>query len=145
MRPSLHRLTLIQEYLSDLKAVENRLETSEAKAIWKEEERARIVDRIEDLIATQIEEVKGTELGQYSELIGEELFGNYQLSATKCFDFQGKEVTHTDLVEVENPYSGGSQQGRVIQVLNNNIVLVRLFSTGKTVSKFGFEIKLLED
>ena len=95
--------------------------------------------------STQIEEVKGTEVSQYSELIGEELFGNYQLSASKCFDFEGREVSHTDLVEVENPYSGGSQQGKVIQVVNNNIVLVRLFSTGKTVPKFGFEVKLLKD
>ena len=145
VRPSLHRLTLIQEYLTDLKAVDNRLELSTARAIEKEEERGRIIEKLEDLVAVQIAEVKGTELGSYSELISEELFGNYQLTTTQCFDFEGREVNHTDLVEVQDPYSGGIQQGRVIQLVNNNIVLVRLFSTGKTVPKFGFEVRLLED
>ena len=148
VKPSLHRLTLIQEYISDLKAFEEAKhpESLSPRTIeLRNEEKVRIIHKLEDLIAVQLEEVKGTELTQYNELVQEELFGNYQLLPTICFDCEGKQINHTDLLEVEDPYSGGTQQGRIIQVLNNNIVLVRLASTGRVVTKFGFEVKLLTE
>ena len=136
VKPSLHRLTLIQEYIADLKILEES---------WPEPDKVRIVRKIQDLINIQLEEAKGTELTHYSELVQEQLFGNFQLLPTVCFDCEGKQINHQDLLEVEDPYSGGTQQGRTIQVLNQNIVLVRLASTGRVVTKFGFEVKLLTE
>ena len=145
VRPAVHRLTLIQDYLSDLRTIEeNKTEIERLQAL-QSEERAKIYKKLEDLIAIQLEETKGKALSQYTDLLQDSLFGNTQLTATQAFDSAGKALDHSDLVEVENPYSGGVYQGRIVQVVDNNIVLVRLSETEKIVAKFGSETRLLPD
>ena len=85
VKPSLHCLTLIQEYIADLKQLEGKnQELSARSAAYRQEEKERIINKLEDLTAIQLEEVKGTELNQYNKLVQEELFRNYQLLPTTC-------------------------------------------------------------
>ena len=139
--PSSYRLSLITEYLEDLRQFEdqryyllNQLEDLEQRKTEKLREISRLVD-------TQKEELKIDTVAKFqASLTSEET-----VSQSATFDKTGKELHNFDQVEVENPFTCSTEEGRVVQVIANNIALVRLTESQKVIGFFGSDIRTLEE
>ena len=139
--PSSYRLSLATEYLEDIRQFEdqryyllNQLEDLEQK-------KAEKLRKIAEIVETQKEELKLDTIGKLqASLSSQETVG-----PSASFDKTGQELHNFDFVEVDNPYTCTTEEGQVIQVIPNNIALVRLTESKRVIGFFGSDIRVLEE
>ena len=146
--PSCTRLHSIEEILEELESIETRsaslynlLEELGAK-------KQHLISNLKDLTQTQLQEQLSETLENIQEQLKDPDSNLSDPSKTAAaVDHLQNAISPQDLVQVETPFHTEDQFeiGRVIQTLKNNIVLVRLRSTGKVFGTFGSKVRILDD
>ena len=143
--PSTHRLHSIQEVTLELQEIEDKTEALRAELQDQAVKKRRLLERLDQLTQVQLEEQLGTVLSEYQEKLADPLAQLEANTKYKCLDRLGKTIGPSDFVEVDCDYTGTTVLGKVIQTVQQNIVLVRICSTGHAVGVFGTKIKVLTE
>ena len=141
--PSGYRLTLASELLAEIEDIDiSRCGLLEELGRLEQAKRRKL-QNLEQILEIQREELKITIVAEFGNQLHQNTLDTRQPTTT--FDKFGIEIQAHDLVEVRNPYTCLLEDGRVKQVLPNNVALIRLCNSGNIIGLFGDAIKSLEE
>lgn len=146
LRPSIQRNILLEEYLTEIKALDLEHVRLSEEIVSNLSRRSHLIGKIEDLIQIQKQEHIAQQVDQLERdlELGPKTVEELN-SLPSVFDHQGKELTICDQVLFRNEYIPERvEKGRITQTFDNNICLVRVYATGKVVAKFGRFLRLFE-
>ena len=141
--PAIRRIAQVREDLIKIQDLNNRTKQTVLSIRHQCNQREESINKALENIDLQLEEKKIQTLGKYRELFESPWKLTRQIAEhIHCFDKEGKQICFHSTVQVTSPFKEEPETGVVVQVLENNLVLVRLVSTNKVAGFFGSEILL---
>ena len=140
--PSGYRLTLASELIAEIEDIDiSRCGLLEEIGRLEQAKRRKLLS-LEEILATQREELKISTIAEFGSQLQQSTPDTRQPTTT--FDKFGIEIQAHDLVEVDNPFTCSVEDGKIVQVLPNNVALIRLSNSNNIIGLFGHQIKSLE-
>ena len=141
-------LHTLEEYILELERVELRSESIRNLLQEQAERKKELIRKIQDLTQTQLQEQLAETLARIQNQLRSPRSGLQKATHSRpALDCCQNQIGPDDTVEVETPFHSDTQfeLGKVIQTVENNIVLVRLRSTNKVLGSFGSKLRVLKD
>ena len=140
--PSGYRLTLASELIAEIEDINiSRCGLLEEIGRLEQVKRRKLLS-LEEILETQREELKISTIAEFGSHLQQNTLDTRQPTTT--FDKFGNEIQAHDLVEVDNPFTCSVEDGKIVQVLPNNVALIRLSNSNNIIGLFGHQIKSLE-
>jgi gas vesicle protein len=146
--PSCNRLHTLEEHILELERTELRSETLRNRLEELAENRKELIRKIQDLTQTQLQEQLTNTLARIQNQLRTPRTGLQEATHSRpALDCCQNQISPEDTVEVETPFHKENQfeLAKVVQTLENNIVLIRLRSTNKVLGSFGSKLRVLKD
>ena len=146
--PSCTRLHSIDECIKELESLELKQESLRRLIQDQTERKKQILHQLSDLTNTQLQEQLSHHLSKIQAQLSIPKSGILDASYSQpCLDCCKRAIGPGDTVEVETPFhcEDSFEIGKVIQTVEDNIVLVKLRSTDKVLGTFGSKLRLIED
>ena len=146
--PSCSRLHTLEEHILELERTELRSEVLRNRLEEQAEKRKDLIRKIQDLTQTQLQEQLTDTLARIQNQLRSPKSGLLKATHSRpALDSCQNQIGPDDTVEVETPFHSDNQfeLGKVIQTVENNIVLVRLRSTNKVLGSFGSKLRVIQD
>ena len=146
--PSCSRLHTLEEHILELERTELRSETLRNRLEELAENRKELIRKIQDLPQTQLQEQLTNTLARIQNQLRTPRTGLQEATHSRpALDCCQNQISPEDTVEVETPFHKENQfeLAKVVQTLENNIVLIRLRSTNKVLGSFGSKLRVLKD
>ena len=146
--PSCSRLHTLEEHILELEKLELRTESLRNHLEELSQSKKELIRKIQDITQTQLQEQLTNTLARIQNQLRTPGSGLLKASHSRpALDCCKNPIGPEDTVEVQTPFHRENQfeLGKVVQTLENNIVLVRLRSTDKVIGSFGSKLRLLKD
>ena len=146
--PSCSRLHTLEEHILELERTEFRSESLRNRLEELAETRKDLIRKIQDLTQTQLQEQLTSTLARIQNQLRTPKTGLQEATHSRpALDCCQNQIAPEDTVEVETPFHTENQfeLAKVVQTLENNIVLVRLRSTNKVLGSFASKLRVLKD
>ena len=142
--PSVKRAAQGLESVKEAKALNQRSKNLLQLLTVQCAERDNHLNQVEHQLNLHFEEKKAQALAKYSELLSKpgNLSRQYSL-VTRCFDKQGSSILFGAKVKVDSPFPGEPFLAKIIQLLEDNIVLAYIQDTGKVGGFLGTQIVVI--
>ena len=142
--PSVKRAAQGLESVKEAKALNQRSKNLLQLLTVQCAERDNHLNQVEHQLNLHFEEKKAQALAKYSELLSKpgNLSRQYSL-VTRCFDKQGSSILFGAKVKVDSPFPGEPFLAKIIQLLEDNIVLAYIQETGKVGGFLGTQIVVI--
>lgn len=146
--PSCSRLHTLEEHILELERLELRTDSLKNHLEELSQSKKELIRKIQDITQTQLQEQLTNTLARIQNQLRTPGTGLQKASHSRpALDCCKNPIGPEDTVEIQTPFHRENQfeLGRVVQTLENNIVLVRLRSTDKVIGSFGSKLRLLKD
>ena len=146
--PSCSRLHTLEEHILELERTELRSEVLRNRLEEQAEKKKDLIRKIKDLTQTQLQEQLTNTLARIQNQLRTPRTGLQEATHSRpALDCCQNQISPEDTVEVETPFHKENQfvLAKVVQTLENNIVLIRLRSTNKVLGSFGSKLRVLKD
>ena len=142
--PSVKRAAQGLESVKEAKALNQRSKNLLQLLTVQCAERDNHLNQVEHQLNLHFEEKKAQALVKYSELLSNpgKLTRQYSL-VTQCFDKGGSPILFGAKVKVDSPFPGEPFLAKIIQLLEDNIVLAYIQETGKVGGFLGTQIVVI--
>ena len=143
--PSVKRAAQGLESVKEAKALNQRSKNLLQLLTVQCAERDNHLNQLEHQLNLHFEEKKAKALAKYSELLSNpgNLTRQYSL-VTQCFDKHGTPVLFGAKVKVDSPFPGSPYLAKIIQLLEDNIVLACIQQTGRVGGFLGTQIVVVK-